>query len=399
LVSTWHSRCGIAAYAQSLVSGIEPERMWVFATKVTEILRPDEAFVRRCWVEGWDDPLDELFQEICEANVDAIVLQFNFGFFHLEALKRLIERLHQRSILIFIVLHATADVVKPDITIRLADVRETLAGVRRLLVHSVHDLNRLKDIGLVNNVTLFPMGLPDPYNGDRAAVRKSLGLERNVVIASFGYLLPHKGLRELLGALALLRTKVPRAHLLMLNALYPTAESAAELRACEEEIRRLDVEASVTLVTDFLDETEVVARLAAADVIVYPYQHTQESASAATKMGLGSLTPIAVTPLPIFADIASVSHTLPGTTPADIADGLATILADRIAKSALIDRQKAWVTAHSWPKLSTRLASLIRGELLVVQPGAVTIRQPPPTDPSNSGTQEDLACPAHSREM
>jgi glycosyltransferase involved in cell wall biosynthesis len=362
LVSTWNSRCGIAAYAQSLVSGIESERLHVFATRVAEPLRLDEAFVRRCWAEGWDDPLDELFHEIWLANPDVVIIQFNFGFFRLVALRRLIERLHAHGTLVFITLHSTMDVVKPDVTIRLADIRETLADVCRLLVHSVHDLNRLKAIGLIDNVTLFPHGLSEPFNGDRAAVRRSLGLESKTVIASFGFLLPHKGLRELIGAAALLRAKVPNIHLFMLNSLYPVPASEAEMRACQAEINRLGSKVDVTLVTDFLSEAEVLARLAAADVIVYPYQNTRESASGAVKMGLSSLTPVAVTPLPIFADIAAVSYTLPGTAPEDIADGLARFL-ERSDSVAAGDKQKAWVAAHAWPHLSARLAGLIRGEL------------------------------------
>src|SRR6185312_15902779 len=105
-----------------------------------------------------------------------------------------------------------------------------------------------------------------------------------------------------IGAVALLRDKLPGVHLLMLNALYPTPESARELRACQDDARRLGLQDNLTIMTDFLSEQDVVALLAAADVIAYPYQHTQESSSAAVKTGLASLTPIAVTPLDIFTD-------------------------------------------------------------------------------------------------
>lgn len=106
-----------------------------------------------------------------------------------------------------------------------------------------------------------------------------------------------------------------------------------------------------------------MARLAAADIIVYPYQLTQESASAAVKMGLGSLTPVAVTPLPIFSDVAAVSYRLPGTGPADIAEGLTAFLANTGCITSLLDRQKAWAQAHSWVAVSARLDGLIQGEL------------------------------------
>jgi glycosyltransferase involved in cell wall biosynthesis len=362
LISTWNSRCGIADYARSLVHGIEPERLRVFATKVSELVEPDEEFVRRCWVEGWDDPLDELFQQVRTADIDAAVIQFNFGFFRLVALRRLIERLIEYGIPVFITLHSTMDVIRPDITIRLDEIQRSLARACRLLVHSVHDLNRLRASGLIDNVTLFPMGSPAPFSGDRAAKRRSLGLAGKTVIASFGYLLPNKGLQELIGAMARLRARVPNAHLLLLNALYPDAASQEELHACQERIDASRLVGHVTLVTDFLDADEVIARLAAADIIVYPYQQTQESASAAVKMGLSSLTPVAVTPLPIFADIAAVAYTLPGMAAADIAEGLGAFFAQS-DHTVLRERQKAWIEAHAWSNLSARLDGLIRGEL------------------------------------
>jgi glycosyltransferase involved in cell wall biosynthesis len=81
------------------------------------------------------------------------------------------------------------------------------------------------------------------------------------------------------------------------------------------------------------------------------------------KMGIASLTPIAVTPLPIFADVASVCHVLPGIAPEDIARGIATLLADAPALDDLRARQRAWVSSHSWPVLSRRLINLINSEL------------------------------------
>jgi glycosyltransferase involved in cell wall biosynthesis len=363
VISTWNSRCGIAAYAQSLVSGIDPARVRVFASKVPQILGADESFVSRCWIEGWSDPLDELFQEVRAAQVDAVVLQFNFGFFRLAALQRLLKRLQGEGVLVFMTLHATMDVNIPGMTARLGDIRAALAQVCRLLVHSVHDLNRLKEIGLIENVALFPMGQPQLFAGDRRAVRRSLGLDGKTIVASFGYMLPNKGLPDLVRAFALLQARRRDTHLLMLNALYPVGVSEQERDLCLDEIGRLGVQDSVTLVTDFLGEATVLARLAAADVIVYPYQHTQESASAAVKMGLSSGTPVAVTPLSIFDDIAMVSHTLPGTAPTEIADGLASLLSDTARLAALAEQQRTWAAAHDWAKLSARLDGLIRGEL------------------------------------
>lgn len=356
VVSTWNTKCGIADYARQLMGEI-PD-LAVFANHEPDTLGADEPFVLRCWTQGWADPLDATFNAICESGVPAVVIQFNFGFFDLASLGRLLDRLHRHGVLTFVVLHATQDVLRPDLTIRLGDIRAALAGACRLLVHSVHDLNRLKAAGLTENVALFPMGLPAAPVGDRAEVRARLGWGAVPVVASFGYLLPGKGLRELIAAVAILRARIPHIRLAMLNALYPVAASAHECWLCWGDIQALGLGDCVTLESDFLDEAEILARLGAADVVAYPYQSTQESASAAVKMGLSALTPIAVTPIPIFDDIAAVAHVLPGLDAASIAAGLEPLLLDGAAAHR---RQQEWVAAHAWPLLSRRLGGLILG--------------------------------------
>lgn len=362
LVSTWNSRCGIAAYSKWLVGEIAPEQLVVFADRTAVLVEPDEEFVHRSWTQGFADPLDDLYDAICAAAVDAVVVQFNLGFFRLQALAALIDRLVDRGILVFVSLHSTIDVERPDVTIRLQEAKSSLARACRLLVHSVHDLNRLKALGLVDNVTLFPQGTPAPVPVDRRRVLSDLRLTGKPVLATFGYLLPHKGLRELIRAFALIRQRQRHAHLLMLNALYPVPQSAEEHQSCLAEIKALGLENCVTLITDYLPDHEVLARLQAADVVVFPYQHTQESASAAVRLGLASLVPVACTPLPIFDDVANATYQLPGITPEAIAGGIRTLLSDEALRSELAAKQKAWLAAHAWPTLSRRLMGLIRGE-------------------------------------
>ncbi len=361
-VSTWNSRCGIATYSESLTVAIEPERLSVFADRGSTPLGVDPDFVERCWTQGWEDRLDDLYAAIAARSLDAVVIQFNFGFFDLASLARLAERLKADGSIVCLCLHATADVFKPERAMRLVEIARTLAKLDRLLVHSAHDLNRLKAIGLVDNATLFPHGLPPAPRIDRAAARAKMFPEASTVIASFGFLLPHKGVRQLIRAFAVLRKQRPNARLLLLNALYPVGDSRDEHEACRAEIAALGLEDEITLVVDFLSEADALVGLAAADVVVYPYQNTQESASGAIRLGLSSLTPVARTALPIFDDVAEITYELPGTKAEQIAAGLARLLDDRERLGALARAQARWVDALSWPRLSLRLANLIRGE-------------------------------------
>jgi glycosyltransferase involved in cell wall biosynthesis len=364
-VSTWNTRCGIASYSGSLTAAIEPERLIVFANRNATLLDQDERFVRRCWRQGWDDTLNELYQEIRLAGADIVVLQLKFGFFNLQSFGRLIERLADDGVLAFAMLHSAADVERPDISVWLHGAKQSLALARRILVHSVTDLNCLKAIGLVENVALFPMGMPQPLaESERDAMRERLGLDRNrLVLATFGDLLPHSGLRELIRATALLRRHIGEVDLLILSTLYPTAKSEIEYESCRQEIATLGLSRNVKLVIDFLEETEIVSRLAATDMVVYPYQQAQERANAAIRLGLASLAPVVCTTLPICNELGSVIYRLPGAAAEEIAEGLRQLATSPSDLSEVAARQRAWVGAHSWLALGRRLEGLLRGEV------------------------------------
>ncbi|MDI9690752.1 hypothetical protein QM326_39990, partial [Burkholderia cenocepacia] len=117
---------------------------------------------------------------------------------------------------------------------------EALRLADRLLVHGLEDLNRLRALGLAGNATLFPHGVHAREATDRLASRAALNLPADApVIATYGFLLPHKGLEEVIDAFALLLPEMPEARLLMVNALYPVADSETVAQRCSERIKTL----------------------------------------------------------------------------------------------------------------------------------------------------------------
>jgi glycosyltransferase involved in cell wall biosynthesis len=377
LVTTWGSRCGIASYARALAGSIPEGYLSVLANTDAELIEPDGPEVQRCWRTGLEDDLEDLEAALTSSEASTVVFQFNFGFFKIHRLGGLLERLVDQGRAVHVVLHSTADVDRPDLKISLRDASTSLARATRLVVHSVTDMNRLREFGLSANVTLFPHGVPNavvpiaPRRQGAAAAAASAAVlqtrrQGRRVVATFGYLLPHKGLREMIAALSPLHRLAEAAgaaapHLLMLNALYPAASSQEEREACRRLINDEGLWHCVTFVTDFLTEDDALSLLSLADVVVYPYQQTQESSSAAVRLGLASLRPVAVTPLAIFRDVAPVTHCLPGTRPADIAAGLWELLADRsVPSGATASRQVRWVEEHAWTSVSERFWGMVR---------------------------------------
>jgi glycosyltransferase involved in cell wall biosynthesis len=157
LVSTWNTRCAIAEHARALAMSVPQQRLVVFADRAAQPVRPDQANVVRCWDRGAADALDALYQGIRRASIDAMVVEFSPGFYHNAAFARLIARLAEDRIAVYIFLHWTADA--GACRQQLPDA-SALRSADRLFVHSVHDLNNLKVLGLVGNVTLFPFGVP-----------------------------------------------------------------------------------------------------------------------------------------------------------------------------------------------------------------------------------------------
>ena len=129
---------------------------------------------------------------------------------------------------------------------------------------------------------------------DQPSVRADDAMFR---IASFGFLLPHKGLEELLDAVALLRDRGQPVSLRMLNAEYPAEVSRQAIESIRSRISQRGLDDLVDLDTVYYTDTECLERLADADLVVFPYQATQESSSAAVRHAIASGAPVAVTPL------------------------------------------------------------------------------------------------------
>lgn len=353
-ITSWNTRCGVATYSSHLVDGFGAP-VAVLAAEAADRTFDDAANVHRCWTQGEGQDLGELSRRIDKLNLEVLILQFQYSFYDFNALDAFIREQKTAGRTLVVMMHATMDSpLTPGK--RLSRLADALSMCDRVLVHAIGDLNRLKRIGVVDNVALFPHGImdagePEPRPSDQVPT-----------IASYGFFLPHKGLHELVEAMGLLKQRGVDVRLRMLNAEYPVPESRAQIERAKALIAELGVDDRISLETGFLRDEDSMAQLVDSDLIVFPYQGTGESASGAVRYGLASGRPVAVTPLPIFDDVGHVVHRLPGTDPQALADGLAALLdAMGAADAGVAERSHAarkWRQAHRYSTLSQRLARL-----------------------------------------
>jgi tetratricopeptide (TPR) repeat protein len=239
---------------------------------------------------------------------------------------------------------------------------EALQSCTRIFVHSLEDVNRLRECGVTANVVLLPHGVIDHAAPNAGAVRGLIGLSGcDPVIGTFGFLLPDKGLMELIHSFALILRAYPSAYLLLANADYPTPESQEERERCLALARLLEIEGRMSLINEFLDIEETLFLLSACDVLVFPYQRSEESASGAVRLGLSAGRPVLTTPLPVFSDLSNIVYQLPGADARAIAEGILAVLGDDDRMVAILQRQREWVRANSWATQAVRLSNIIQG--------------------------------------
>ncbi|WP_321871300.1 glycosyltransferase family 4 protein [Burkholderia ubonensis] len=356
-ITTWNVKCGIATYSEHLLSGFS-EHPLILAADDANIQGTDGDNCRRCWAVSDIDDLSALTAEIERAELDVLMIQFNFGFFHHDHLNRFIAYHKAAGRIVLIDLHATNDPPQTPGK-HMRNYLEGLSRCDRVLVHSIDDMNRMKDFGLIENVVLFPHGILD--------VPEPTPRQRDVVptVATYGFCLPHKGLAEIVEAVALLRDTERHVNLRMVNAEYPAPQSRELAELLRARINELGVGDRVTLESRFLPDDESLKLLQDSDLVIFAYHPTSESSSGAVRYGLACGRPTLVTDLPIFKELGESVWTVQNNDPAVLAERLWQVLRE-IRSGSVQEQRRAqtalnWRTQHNYSALSKRLDGLITG--------------------------------------
>jgi glycosyltransferase involved in cell wall biosynthesis len=355
MVTTWNQRCGVAEYSRHLIEGMPGgEARWtILAPEDATPLGPDGGDVVRCWRDRWPLDLTRVIAEAERRDLSLVHFQTHltmWGAGEGAALTRL--RAGGRHV--FMTLHSVRG-ARPG-----PDAVAALRAVDRIFVHTDTDRERLAARGLADNVTVLPHGFLAAPAPDGGEVRPALGLTGGPVIGTFGFLRPHKGLAELIEAVAILRRRHPDAFLLALTSLYPSDESTAYHQRCLAVLDRLGLRDRCRIVTGFLDYEECVRRLRACDVIALPYRPTIDSVSGAVRTVLESGAPVLATASPAFDDVADLVLRVGRVAPRAIARGLCTLLDDRARADELVARARRRIARDAWPVVGRMYAKFVR---------------------------------------
>ena len=374
-VTTFGERCGIATTTEMLIREMDAPAPVIFSRKDVGVpVEMDHRDVRSITVfPSWDEfGFYGVLDAVETYRLQVVVVQFVYPFYSYEALIELIDRLDQKGCVVVVELHES-EPPRYSAERHLSALAPVLSKCARLLVHSVNALNDLKVIGLVNNVSLFPLGVripsgdPMPTSEKREWKARIQGvrLNNNLVIASYGFFLPHKGLLELIAVAHRMRHLGQQVHLLLLNAEYPSPISRQAIALATNKIRELGMEEHVTLVTEFLDDELALDGLSLADLLVFPYRTTEQGASGAVRFGLAVDRPVITSDLPIFDEFGDLVTRFDSDSVTDMADQLTDFAMRARANDDLLlkqlERVRQWTATHNYGVLAKRYYGMLTG--------------------------------------
>lgn len=340
-ITTWGIRCGIATYSKFLIDELEDDVLIMCQSGEGEV----EGAVP-CWSRD-SNFFGGIIAQIAAHDIRTIVIQHQPGLLRFSYLNELLIRLNEMEVKVFITMHNTKDRSLVFPSKRIEKAVDGLKTCSTVMVHSNSDVQNLKNLGIEDNVVMIPHGIyPPPKEGVET-------LEVNGrVMATFGFLLPHKGQIELVEAFA----RLPGWDELLLLCATREGTGNTEKRI-ESIIQNNNLQSKVRLVTDFLNDDVAIATLAKCELLVFPYQKTNESASGAVRMGVAAGRPIAVTPIPIFDDIDGAIK-LRGKTVDEIVASISQISDEdmNISKDGIVQLRDSL----QWEEIAKQIQELLR---------------------------------------
>lgn len=295
-------RCGIATFTHSLrnaLSNLQPD--WrgdvvsVSETGTAETYPPEVAFEI-----PEEDPNAYLraadFLNV--ADTDVVSLQHEFGIFGGEAGSHVVPLLRKLRMPVVTTLHTVLQ--SPGAAQRrvLSEIAELSSRVVVMTRTGAQILN--ETLGVPSGkIHVIPHGIPDAPFLASGTFKRRLGFEGRSIMLTFGLLSPGKGIEYAIRALPEIVRDVPDILYVVLGATHPRL--LRENGDCYRDelvdlASRLGVAEHVAFVNRYVDESELMEFIGAADVYVTPYVNACQIVSGTLAYCFGTGKAVVSTP-------------------------------------------------------------------------------------------------------
>lgn len=301
-------------------------------------------------------------EQINASGADLLWVQHEYGIFGGLAGDHILDLVDAASMPVIVTLHTVLE--KPT-----ADQRRVLdrliGRASRLVVMAQRARTILRQVyaAPADKIAVIEHGVPDRAYVTPSAARQSLGLEDRKTILTFGLLSPAKGIERMIRAMPAILRRCPEALYYIVGATHPhlVAHEGERYRDGLKGLARgLGVERSLRWEDRFLEEEEVLARLAMADVYVTPYGDPGQITSGTLSYAMALGKPIVSTP---YMHAIELLHDGRGKLigfddQEGLSDAVGSLLEDDAERERLAEIAYRHGRAITWSRLAERAVEL-----------------------------------------
>ncbi|WP_066816555.1 glycosyltransferase [Sphingomonas mali] len=202
-------------------------------------------------------------------------------------------------------------------------------------------------------------GVPDRAYVAPSAARQRFGVPDHKTIMTFGLLSPGKGIETMIRAMPAIIDRCPEAMYRIVGATHPhlVAQEGERYRESLQNLARdLGVDAHLQWENRFLDEADLLDRLALADVYVTPYRNPEQITSGTLSYAAALGKPIVATPYVHATELLADGRGI--LVAFDDADAMAQAVGGLLEDDQLRERMAARIHAHgrtlTWSRMVVR---------------------------------------------
>ena len=325
-----------------------------------KLLRSDDGMVKeRLWHSAFEGNADALIDALKESDNEYVHIQFNFGFFKLCDLAKLIDTISPEKKVI-ITFHKVKDADVGGKIVSLKSIKDSLNKCHAIMVHQVSECDLLCLFGVDRSIVHYiPLGQPQYKDIGKKAARKALGVDGSLILSSYGFFLPHKGIKETISAVAILKKEYPDIKYIPSCALHESPVSKNYYDECVKLIKNLGLEDNVKLYTDFLPNEESMKILQACDICVMPYLPSEESASGAIRFCVAANRPIITTNQYIFNEFKDFVYQIDKSNPQLIAAAVKEIISSG-KTDEMLKKLNEYTQSTKWENVCEQIYQLYK---------------------------------------
>jgi glycosyltransferase involved in cell wall biosynthesis len=360
-------RCGIATFTADIYAAMaiasDTVAVDIYAMKPVAAQFEFADAVTGTIVESSSSSFVAAAVKINRSGADVIWLQHEFGLFGGPAGDMILELVDRVAAPLIATLHTVLP--DPDAD-QMRVMRRLVARATKLIVMSERAIYLLCNVygADVDQVVFIPHGVPDRPFGRAQIFKRKFGFEGRQIVMTFGLLSPGKGIETVIDALPVVMHNHPNILYCIVGATHPNLlarEGEAYRKRLQAQAAELGVAGHIHWCDAFLENSELLDLIEAADIYVTAYPGAAQATSGTLSYAVALGKAIISTPFVHAAELLADDHGI--LVPFNDSDAIArevdALLNDTERRLALQRRAYERGRSMIWPVFAAASLSVV----------------------------------------